>query len=108
MAHSRRKAAQHSPKTIFAGGLRVRMSGSTGETTAVTALQPLAAGAGEGGAAQKEEWVVQVRSIPTTRISCASVCAAPALNAAGESRVTLSLRQERLRAALGHGGRKAA
>ena len=30
----------------------------------------------------------------------ASVCAAPTLNAAGQSRVTLSLRQERLRAAL--------
>ena len=39
---------------------------------------------------------------------CASVCAARTLNATGESRVTLSLRQERLRAALSHGRRKGA
>ena len=39
---------------------------------------------------------------------CALVCAAPTLNAAGQSRVTLSLRSERLRAALSHGRRKGA
>ena len=37
---------------------------------------------------------------PSFLFFCASVCAAPTLNAAGPSRATLSLRQEQLRAAL--------
>ena len=45
---------------------------------------------------------------PLLLLFCASVCAAPTLNATGESRVTLSLRQERLRAASGHSRRKGA
>ena len=47
-------------------------------------------------------------SPPYIYIFCALVCAAPTLNAAGQSRVTLSLRSVRLRAALSHGRRKGA
>ena len=45
---------------------------------------------------------------PPFVVGCASACAAPTLTAAGQSRLALSLRQERLRAALSHGRRKGA